>query len=176
MSSEENVKSSNFAALLDFLAETPIKIAQLTSGFSPAELCLKNSDDEFSALENLCHLRDLELDGYTPRIKRILGEVDPALVDFDGARVAAESNYNSQQGELALQTFETARRANVAALRRLTDAQLKREGRLEGVGKVTLKQLAEMMAEHDEGHIEDLRVLHQRLNSIRSRQASGAEV
>lgn len=158
-----NGESANFAALLNYLNQTPAKLAQLTQSLSPADLRLKNSDDEFSALENLCHLRDLELQGYTPRIKRILDEAEPALADFDGARVAAESDYNSQPAELALQIFATARRANVEALRSLTDAQLERSGSLEGVGKITLKRLADLMREHDEGHLEDLRVLQQQL-------------
>lgn len=173
MSNEEgNVSGVNLETLLDFLRETPTKLARLTDDLSAAELSLKNSPAEFSALENICHLRDLELGGYTPRIRRMLDEADPALADFDGARVAAESNYNSEQADLALQAFETARRENVEILSSLTAEQLKREGTLEGVGRITLKQLAEMMCEHDEGHIEDLRVSRQRLERRRSREAS----
>jgi hypothetical protein len=169
MSDEErNADGADFAAVLDFLYETPNKLAQLTDGLSVAELRLKNSEDEFSALETLCHLRDLELQGYTPRINRILDEGDPALADFDGARVAAESNYNDEQSERALQRFQTARSENVQTLKTLTEEQLEREGTLEGVGKITLRRLAEMMREHDEGHIEDLRGLRQRLEKPQS--------
>ena len=173
MSDEErNVDGADFAALLDFLHETSSELAKLTDRLSVDEFRLRTSESEFSALENLCHLRDLELQGYTPRINRILNEGDPALADFDGARVAAESNYNDEQAELALQTFQTARSENVQTLRTLTEEQLKRRGTLEGVGSITLKRLAEMMREHDEGHIEDLRVLRQRLARRRSREAS----
>jgi len=125
---------------------------------------------ELDALENVCHLRDLELQGYRPRISCLLDETDPALADFDGARVAAESNYNSQQPDVALQTFEMARRENVQRLRGLTEEQLGREGILEGVGRITLRRLAEMMREHDEGHIEDVRVLRQRLERQHAHQ------
>jgi hypothetical protein len=167
-----NIDDSNLESLLDFLDETPIKLTNSGEGLSALELCLKNSEAEFSVLENICHLRDLELGGYAPRIKRILGEVDPVLADFDGARVAAESNYNSEQADLALQTFARARRENVRTLRSLSEEQLKREGKLAGVGNITLKRLAEMMREHDEGHLEDLRGLRQRLERLRSREAS----
>ena len=160
---ERNAEGVDFAALLEFLLETPNKLATLTDGLLLAELCLQHSEGEFSALENVCHLRDLELQGYTLRIRRLLDETDPALADFDGARVAAVSNYQSEQPDLALQTFQTARRDNVQKLRSLTEGQLKREGTLEGVGRITLRRLAEMMREHDEGHIVDLRVLRQRL-------------
>jgi len=171
---ERNLDGADFAALLDFLHETPNRLARLTQGLLVPELCLKNSEDEFSALENLCHLRDLELQGYTRRIKRLLDESDPALADFDGARVAAESNYHNQQADLALQTFKKARRENVRTLRSLTEEQLERAGTLEGVGKITLRRLAEMMREHDEGHIEDLRVLWQRLQRRREVSEPGA--
>jgi len=169
---ERSAAGSNFAALLDLLGETPNKLARLTEGLSVAELRWKNSADEFSALENFCHLRDLELDGYTRRIKRILNETDPPLPDFDGARVAAEGNYNKQQPEIALQTFQTARRENVELLTSLTEEQLERGGTLEAVGKITLRQLAVMMREHDEGHLADLRILRQRLERRRSQEAS----
>jgi hypothetical protein len=149
--------------LLDFLDETPNKFAELIAGLSATEVKWKSSDAEFSALENLCHLRDLELQGYKPRIERILSEVDPLLADFDGARVAAMSDYNSEAVDAALQSFANARQENVRMLRNLTEEQLNREGTLEGVGKISLEQLAEKIRQHDEGHIEDLRVLRHRL-------------
>jgi hypothetical protein len=153
----------DFTTLLEFLDETPQKLKGFTAGLSNAEIRWSSSPDEFSALENICHLRDLELRGYSPRIRRILAQQDPALADFDGARVAAESNYHGQQLETAMLAFETARRENVESLRNLTDEELNRTGTLEGVGSVTLRRLAELMREHDEGHLDDLRVLSQRL-------------
>jgi|SRR5882672_1017336 len=165
---ERNTDIAPLDTLLSFLEDTPNRLANLTEGLSTVEICLKQSADEFSALENICHLRDLELQAYTPRIKRMLSETNPPLPDFDGARLAAESNYNSQRPDLALQTFATARRGNVQMLTELTEEQLKREGTLEGVGKITLETLVELMREHDQGHLEDLRVLRQRLERQRS--------
>lgn len=155
----QNAGVADFATLLDFLNETPNKLASLTSRLSAVEFRWQNSPDEFSALENICHLRDLELQGYTQRIKRILAESDPALADFDGARVAAEGSYHNEQPDVALKVFQKARRENVELLRALAPEQLEREGTLAGAGKISLKRLAELMREHDEGHLEDLRVL-----------------
>jgi hypothetical protein len=163
----QNGNGTEFAALLAFLDETPNQLANFTAGLTSDELRFQTSPDEFSILENICHLRDLELQGYTPRIVRILAESDPSLEDFDGARVAAEGNYNNEQPGFALQAFQTARRENVGVLRALTEGQLNREGTLAGVGTITLRRLAEMMREHDEGHLEDLRVLNQRLRQAR---------
>jgi hypothetical protein len=169
MSEEDrSAEGSNFAALLDLLGETPNELARLTEGLSAAELLWKNSADEFSALENFCHLRDLEVEGYARRINQILSEIQPLLADFDGARVAVERNYNNQQPAVALPAFQTARRQNVELLRSLTEEQLQRGGTLEAVGKITLRQLAIMMREHDEGHIGDLRVLLHQIERRRS--------
>src|SRR6185295_19797925 len=96
----------DFTTLLKFLDETPDKLKSFTAGLASAEIRWSSSPDEFSMLENICHLRDLELQGYSPRIRRILAEPDPALADFDGARVAAESSYNSEQPAVALDAFQ----------------------------------------------------------------------
>ena len=93
----------------------------------------------------------------------MIEEAVPLLPDFDGARVAAESNYNGEQPERVLGAFALARAENARVLNGLTFEQLEREGSLEGVGNITLRRLAELMREHDEGHLEDLRVLRQRL-------------
>lgn len=172
---DDEVKESvadGFPDLLQFLDCAPLRISELIKGLSDSELHWRNSESEFSAVENICHLRDLETRGYATRITRMLDEVDPALADFDGARVAAESNYNEEQLDVAFQSFLLTRKQSTAKLRSLTEEQLLRAGKLEGVGRITLKRLAEMMSEHDEGHIEDLRVLRQRLEKLRSREAS----
>jgi hypothetical protein len=168
----KQAEADDFISLLEFLSITAARISELVEGLSDSELLWRNTGSEFSAVENICHLRDLELRGYLPRISRMLDETVPALADFDGARVAAESNYNREQPGLAFQAFVLTRKENVQKLRSSTEEQLRREGTLEGVGKITLKRLAEMMREHDEGHIEDLRVLRQRLEKLRSREAS----
>lgn len=167
MNDEATQSEVDFVGVHLFLESTPGRLSTLIDGLSDSELRWKNNEAEFSAVENICHLRDLEMRGYRPRITRLLAETEPALADFDGAGVAAASNYNCEQPDVALQAFLLTRKANVQILSRLTKAQLQREGTLEGVGKITLRRLAEMMREHDEGHLEDLRVLRQRLERRR---------
>jgi len=174
MTDERNNNAADFAALLDFLDDTPAQLTNFTRALTDVDLRLQSSPGEFSALENICHLRDLELQGYTTRIRRILSETEPALADFDGARVAAESFYNNEQLDTALSAFQQARRENVATLRSLTEALRQRSGTLEGVGRITLRRLAEMMREHDEGHLDDLRILSQRLKHRAETESSQA--
>ena len=168
----QNADGADLNSLLTFLEETPGTLVTLTSDLSDAELRWKHSSEEFSALENICHLRDLELQGYAPRIRRMLDESNPVLPDFDGARVAAESSYNDEAPGDALEAFGKARQENVEKLKGLTSKQLEREGSLEGVGTITLKRLAEKMREHDEAHLEDLHVLRLQLKRIDNEQTT----
>lgn len=170
----ETSSSGPHRELLQSLQNTSSSITRLSEGFSDAELRWKESELEFSILENICHLRDLELQAYTPRINRILDEINPELPDFDGARVAAESNYHSEEPGQALLAFENARQANAQRLSGVNPEQWQREGQLAGVGKLTLARLMELMREHDEGHLEDMRVMRQRLRRSRETAQEGA--
>jgi hypothetical protein len=94
--------------LIETLARTPEAIANLAGELSDENLRHRNSAEEFSAIENVCHLRDLEVEGYTTRINRILNEDHPSLPDIDGGRLAIERNYNDQDLDEALQAFAGA--------------------------------------------------------------------
>ena len=113
----------------------------------------------FSVVEHACHLRDLEEEGYALRLRRMLRETNPALADFEGAAVAAQRGYLDQDPASALQDFEAARRKNVEMLRASTDAALDRTARLDGHGSITLRQLCQLMLDHDAGHTAELREL-----------------
>ena len=150
--------------LIQTLAQTPETIAGCANDLSNEELTWRNESREFSALENVCHLRDIEVEGYTVRINRILSEDDPVLVDIDGGRLAIERNYAAQNLDEALKTFARARAANVRTLKTLREEQFSRAGTLEGIGVVSLERLVELMLEHDQGHLDDLKIIRRRFH------------
>jgi hypothetical protein len=53
--------------LLTQLAHTPVQLAELIDGLPQDNVRLRPAPDEFSVVENVCHLRDIELDGYAIR-------------------------------------------------------------------------------------------------------------
>lgn len=156
--------------LINSLDQTPIEVSLLLDQISPHEQRIKNAD-EFSALESICHLRDIELEGYTTRILRILQEDMPSLADIDGGRLARERDYNNQDSSKALEAFTAARNRNIEQLRRVVPEQTAREGNLEGVGVINLAKLLEMMLEHDQGHLIELSLIQRRIQ-VRSSEAS----
>ena len=94
--------------LFQTLARTPAQISELLSDLPPDSIQLRHSPEEFSILESICHLRDIEVEGYSVRIRRLLEENNPQLEDIDGARLAIERDYNSQSLDSALHTFTCA--------------------------------------------------------------------
>jgi hypothetical protein len=152
-----------FHELIDFLEETPEMVRRLTIDMSEGNLKWKPSESEFSALEQVCHLRDLEREGYGVRIRKLLTEHQPSLPDFDGGRLAVERDYNQQNFETALQVFTGARKENIGVAGTLSSDKLNSGGVLEGVGEITLARLFMLMREHDQSHLEELRALRERL-------------
>jgi hypothetical protein len=148
----------NFEELLLNLSQTPNQIENLIRDLSLDSLKAKSSD-EFSILESICHLRDIETEGYSVRIRRILNEDHPSLTDIDGTSLAIERDYNNQDHAAALESFGQERKENIDLLSELDDTHLRRSGELQGVGETTLVRLLEMMWEHDEGHLEELQRL-----------------
>ena len=158
--------SEELSELIGTLSVTADRLTDLVRDLSDQDLRRQGSEGEFSVIENVCHLRDIEAEGYAARLSRIISEDRPSLPDIDGSRLAIERAYNSQNIEHALRGFAAARQRNVTLLRGLQATQFERRGILEGVGELTLHQLMLMMCEHDAGHIEDLRGLRRRAKLI----------
>lgn len=142
--------------LIGFLEETPERVRQSVGNLSAEDARWKPSAQQFSALEQVCHLNDLEREAYAVRIEKLIHEEQPFLPDFDGAKIAMERDYQARQLDQMLDAFAESRRGNLHAIGRLTSADFEREGSLEGVGPITLRGLLLKMREHDEGHLRDL--------------------
>lgn len=138
------------------LGSLPEALVQRTRGLDEARLRFKPDTHVFSVLENVCHLRDIEVEGYAQRLELLLEEDMPLLPDLDGAALCRVRRYNQQAFAPALQAFTAARDANLQALRRLAPVDLERRGEYENLGIVTLDQLLDMWVAHDREHLQEL--------------------
>jgi len=145
-----------FETLLLTLESTPALLARAAATLSPEQHRCRPAGGGFSLVENVWHLADLERDGYAVRIRRILAEDSPALLNFDGDRVARERCYQDKDLARGIAAFARARTQNLETLRRLKASDWKRAGAQEGVGRVTLEDLPRMMADHDRSHGEEI--------------------
>ena len=140
---------------IEQLGGMPAYVEGAIAAAPPDKLRHKPSPDEFSLLEQACHLRDLEREGYLVRVRRMLSEPEPALEPFDGAAVARDRNYPEQDARLAAQDFTSARRELTGLLAPLTEADLERRGTFDGQ-PLTFRDLIAMILEHDRGHRQEI--------------------
>ena len=145
----------NLAESIERLETMPAFVSEAVERASADALVYRPGPDEFSLLEQACHLRDLEREGYLVRVRRMLTEREPELQPFDGAAVARERKYLEQDARLAAQDFAAARRELTGLLAPLTEKDLARPARFEGQ-PITFRGLVEMMIEHDRGHREEI--------------------
>lgn len=153
----------NVGSALEFLREMPGFIGTLVGNLAAKDLRWKPAPQEFSLLEHVCHLRDIEREGYSTRIDKLLHESEPFLPDIDGDKLAKDRDYNNQVIDEALVAFTQARLANIQAIKAFTPSDLKRIGVFENSGTITLERLVVMMYEHDQNHRQALHDLAKRL-------------
>ena len=157
---EQNVSGEQ--VLVSELEAFPRRIAVAAAGLGEFELRRQPAAGEFSILENVAHLRDLEIEGTSVRIRRVLSESNPTLSNFDGAAVAAASTYNDEDFADALTAFTLARRRNVLRLRSLVEAGFARPATF-GSRILTLAAILEMLRAHDAEHGEAIEAIASRL-------------
>jgi hypothetical protein len=155
-------------ALLNGLSAMPTFLDEAYGGLSAVHARVAGADG-FSPVEQCWHLADLEREGYAVRIRRLLDEVEPALPDFDGERVAQERDYKSLSLADGLEAFRRARAENLAALRGLSVSEWERRGTQEGVGRVGLCDIPLMMAEHDAAHRAEIETWHEGIKRQRAK-------
>ena len=109
--------------------------------------------ETFSPIEHVCHLRDIETEGYHVRIKRMLEEENPSLVSIDGDQLAKERRYERADLGDALRAFRAARAATIERLRALDEVQLARPGFFAEYGPLTLRALVHYLRSHDQQHL-----------------------
>jgi len=155
------LSSEALQGLIQFLEGMPAQLEGVLAGLSEIQLRHKPGPeaDAFSLAEQVHHLRDIEVEGYSRRLRRMLAEETPFLPDIDGTRLAVERAYNQNPLAPAFDEFAAARRANIELLRRLTPADLSRSGEMEGLGRITLAQLLVMWRNHDAVHRAELQEL-----------------
>jgi hypothetical protein len=146
---------SGWGATLERLAAMPAFLEAALHEAGEENLRMRPSAEEFSLVEQACHLRDLEREGYLLRVRRILSESSPRLDDFDGQAVAAARDYPRQDAHAAAQDFAAARRELIAVLAALSAQDLAREALFDG-RRVSLADLIVLIDAHDTGHREEI--------------------
>lgn len=127
--------------------------------------------ETFSALGQICHVRDIEIDGYHVRLQRTLSETKPVLESLDGYVLEKERGYATADAREALATFRAARLKTMAMLSAVTPQQLDRRAEFEGYGALTLRSLVHYLCSHDQQHLAGLQWLLGKIDASRAASA-----
>ena len=141
---------------IGLLSATPTLLRELLGAMDPVKLRTKPAPGLFSPLEDAWHLRDIEKEGYLVRIRRMLAEESPVLEDLDGDQLAIARRYNERELTPALEEFASARAESISLLRGLPPAAWARSAHFAN-RTIDLRELIEMMVEHDRGHLSSIR-------------------
>jgi hypothetical protein len=115
--------------------------------------------EPFTAIEQICHVRDIEIEGYQVRFRRTLDEATPLLPSIDSETVARERDYGREDARRVFGQIHAARAATVAMLRGLAPADFDRPAVFEGYGPVSLRGLVHYLCSHDQQHLSGLQWL-----------------
>ncbi len=159
--------------MLDALAAFPAQLAAYYAEMPPAFVNWAPADwtgipsEHFTAIEQLWHVHDVEIDGYHQRFHRILAEDHPFLPDLGSEALAKARDYAAREAAPALAGFRAARERTVALLASLDVAQLARTALFEDYGPVTTRGLAHYLCSHDQQHLAGLQWLLGKIDAER---------
>ena len=128
--------------------------------------------EPLTAIEQICHVLDIEVDGYQVRIRRTLEEWNPVLPSLDTEALARDRIYNRKDSTAVLTDFRSARAKTTQLIRQLTPQQLERPAQFEGYGQVTLRSLVHYLCSHDQQHLSGLQWLLGKLSSRSTQNAA----
>jgi hypothetical protein len=148
----------SFPEALARLGAMPSVLEAALAGATDPQLRLRVAAEGFCLIEQACHLRDLEREGYLVRLERMLDERHPQLAGFEGDVVARERGYMSQDGYQAAREFAVLRSHFLDRARALTADQMRRTGDFLG-RTITVCDLLAMMVDHDAGHRDEIAAL-----------------
>ncbi|MEO8023843.1 DinB family protein [Polaromonas sp.] len=123
--------------------------------------------ETFTAIGQLCHVRDIEIDGYHVRLERMLHENEPVLASLDGYLLAKQRNYQSASAAEVLPAFAAARTKTLRIISALTPVDLDRRSVFEGYGELTLRSLVHYLCSHDQQHLAGLQWLLGKIDASR---------
>jgi DinB superfamily len=162
------------AATLDALATFP-ELLEAHYAAIPADL--KNwapaswegvPSEPFTAIEQICHVRDIELDGYHVRFQRTLNEFNPTLASIDSEILAKKRSYATSNVSEAFTAFRAARTKTIELISGLSAEQLARTAVFEGYGALSLRSLIHYLCSHDQQHLAGIQWLLGKIEASRS--------
>jgi len=141
------------SALGAFLQATPAVLHTVSLAMTESQWTGRTQPGEWSFLEVLCHLRDVDAEVNLVRLDAILNGENPVIAAQTTDQWAEERQYNQQNPADELAHFVTARQQLVERLASLKETDWQRPARHTIFGPTTIHELVGFMVDHDQLHI-----------------------
>jgi hypothetical protein len=156
---EGTIMSDLTDTLITRLAAIPERIHDATRGWVIPDLTAPPMPGKWSAAEILALIRASDAI-MRPRIYHILVRDNPPLPAFDEHRWAEVAGYSDMTFDISLQAYTLLREELVAMLRRLSPEDWLRTGMHEDAGPLSVRDIAQRLAEREEEHCQQLEALY----------------
>ena len=145
-------------AVLSRLEAVPARLAASLRAFSADALRRPPQPGKWSAIEIACHLRDVDR-LYAERVSKAAFSERPSFWMMDNARVSERLKYREADPASVLKEHRRRREDLVSLLRALPQGAWQRTGLHPKRGELTIEQLAQVIAEHDDNHFRQIEAL-----------------
>ena len=143
-------------AIMANLKSTPAALATMTKSLTSEKWKKSNTEDEWSPVEILCHLRDVDSEINILRLKTILSESNPFIKAVDADKWAEERKYKIEDGPSVFNEFVESRLELLEILSTLENNTWEKAARHTIFGPTTLFELLKIIARHDRLHIQQI--------------------
>ncbi len=142
--------------LLEALKHLPNAIEMEIAGLPESALRFRPTEDAWSIKEVIGHLRD-NVNFWQKRFYMVWSLTDPILPTYDGEARVKDGNYQEADVRGFIAEIRQHRNESIEVLAHAVDWT--RLGQLPGVGRRSLRQLAENAARHEQAHLDQIRQL-----------------
>ncbi len=162
-----NVNVSEISDLLERLRRGAELVAVSITGAAGSEIDYAPAPGQWSIRQIVAHLSDSEMVA-AMRLRQIIAEENPKLEAWDQNAWAVNLDYARRKPSQSLETFRRIRAENYELMKELPETAFERAGIHSERGRITLKQLLQLIAEHAEGHAAQLRARRAEFKSFKA--------
>ena len=141
----------------------PAVLRKAVAGMTREQLIARPIPGKWSTLEVVCHLADFEI-VCADRMKRIIAEEEPAMINGDPDLFAARLAYHGRDLEEELSLVELVRRQVARILGSLAEGDFQRHGIHSEYGPLTLETVLMRITNHIPHHVRFIEEKRKALN------------
>jgi hypothetical protein len=136
--------------------ETASRLAELIAAVPAEKLDQRPAPDKWSVAEILAHFSEAEI-ASSWRYRQMIEHNGAPLSSYDQELWETLGDYSSRDVHKSLQLFQLLREANLGMFDRLSPDQWQRHGMHTERGRMSVADLARLVAGHDVNHLEQIR-------------------